>query len=185
MRVHAFQHGKRQFTGLIEHAEATDGSRATQDVTIATVDSFCERAGIDTIHFLKVDTEGHDLAATIDDIVDYAEEAAAAMATHRVEAPMEQSVALADVLVGATEQVAEALRGLRTGSDLTPHLLEIRRLENEGDQLSREATASLFANGIDPMVVLRWKDVVDALEASVDACERVAHLLEGIALRRR
>ena len=130
-------------------------------------------------------TEGHELAATIDDIVDHAEESAAALATHRVEAPMEQSVALADVLVDATELVAEALRELRTGADFTSHLVEIHRLENEGDRLSREAIASLFANGIDPMLVIRWKDVFESLEASVDACERVAHVLEGISLRRR
>ena len=57
--------------------------------------------------------------------------------------------------------------------------------ENEGDRLSREAMASLFANGIDPMVVIRWKDIFASLEASIDACEHVAHLLEGIALKRR
>src|SRR4051794_8074780 len=129
--------------------------------------------------------EGHELAVTIDDIVDYAEQSAAALATHRVEAPMEQSGALAEVLVEATEQVAEALRGLRNGADLTSHLVEIHRLENEGDRLSREAIASLFANGVDPMLVMRWKDVFESLEASVDACERVAHVLEGISLRRR
>ena len=155
-----------------------EGDRITHDMILRLKARRRRRAPFDA-------TEGHDLAATIDDIVDYAEEAAAAMATHRVEAPMEQSVALADVLVGATEQVAEALRGLRTGSDLTPHLVEIHRLQNEGDRLSREATASLFANGIDPMVIIRWKDVFESLEASVDACERVAHVLEGIALRRR
>ena len=68
---------------------------------------------------------------------------------------------------------------------LAPHLVEIHRLENEGDRLSRDAVASLFANGIDPMVVIRWKDIFESLEASVDACEKVAHVLEGISLRRR
>ena len=63
--------------------------------------------------------------------------------------------------------------------------MEIHRLENEGDRLSRDAVASLFANGIDPMVVIRWKDIFETLEASVDACEKVAHVLEGISLKRR
>ncbi len=98
---------------------------------------------------------------------------------------MEQADRMCDVLVGAGEQVADALRGLRTGSDLGPALVEIHRLENEGDRLSREAMASLFANGIDPMVVIRWKDIFASLEASIDACEHVAHVLEGIALKRR
>jgi uncharacterized protein Yka (UPF0111/DUF47 family) len=120
----------------------------------------------------------------LDDIVDLAEETADTLGTYHVEAPMEQSVAMADVLVGAAEQIAVALRALRTGSELSVPLVEIHRLENEGDRISRDAVASLFAGGIDPMVVIRWKDVFESLEASVDACEKVAHVLEGIALKR-
>src|SRR4051794_5877149 len=128
--------------------------------------------------------DGHLLATTLDDIVDYAEQAADELALYAVEAPMEQATLLADVLVGAGEQVAQALRCLRSGAELAPHLVEIHRLENEGDRLSRDAVASLFANGIDPMVVIRWKDIFETLEQSVDACEKVAHVLEGISLKR-
>ncbi len=129
--------------------------------------------------------DGHQLATALDDIVDHAEEAADQLILYRIEAPMEQALELADVLVGAGEQVAGALRCLRTGVDLAPRLVEIHRLENEGDRVSRDAVASLFEGGIDPMVVIRWKDIFDALEAAVDSCEKVAHILEGIALRRR
>ena len=80
--------------------------------------------------------------------------------------------------------MAGALAALRAGEDLAPRLVEIHRLENEGDRLTRDGVASLFADGIDPMVVIRWKDIFDALEASIDACETVAHLLEGISLKR-
>jgi len=127
--------------------------------------------------------DGHALATALDDIVDFAEQTADALGLYGVEAPMEQSAALAEVLVGAGEQVARALRCLRTGTELAPHLVEIHRLENEGDRLSRDAIASLFADGIDPMVVIRWKDIFEGLEASVDACETVAHVLEGISLK--
>jgi uncharacterized protein Yka (UPF0111/DUF47 family) len=98
---------------------------------------------------------------------------------------MEQAVEFADVLVGAAEQIAQALRCLRTGTELGPHLVEIHRLENEGDRLQRDGVASLFAGGIDPMVVIRWKDIFESLEAAVDACETVAHVLEGITLKQR
>jgi uncharacterized protein len=128
---------------------------------------------------------GHQLATALDDIVDLAEEAADQLVLYRIEAPMEQALELADVLVGACEQVAGALPALRDGFDLVPRLVEIHRLENEGDRISRDAVASLFEGGIDPMVVIRWKDVFDSLEAAIDACEKVAHILEGIALRRR
>jgi len=129
--------------------------------------------------------DGHALATALDDIVDDAEQAADMLVIYGVEAPMEQATAMADVLVGAGEQVARALRALRTGSQLAPHLVEIHRLENEGDRISRDAVGSLFATGIDPMVVIRWKDVFESLEASVDACEKVAHVLEGISLKRK
>ncbi|TMK27479.1 MAG: DUF47 family protein [Actinobacteria bacterium] len=97
----------------------------------------------------------------------------------------EQAVEFTEVLVGAGEQIAQALRSLRTGAELGPHLVEIHRLENEGDRLQRDGVASLFAGGIDPMVVIRWKDIFESLEAAVDACETVAHVLEGITLRQR
>ncbi len=159
----------------------------------------CEQEGDrithDIIHRLKggvrgrrppIDpVEGHQLATALDDIVDFAEQAADQLATYGVEATMEQAVTLCDVLVGSGEQVARALRALRTGAELAPYLVEIHRLENEGDRVSREAVATLFQNGIDPMVVIRWKDVFESLEASVDACETVAHVLEGISLKRR
>src|SRR4051794_7177824 len=129
--------------------------------------------------------DGHVLATALDDIVDFAEQAADEMSLYGVEAAMEQAGLMADVLVGATEQVARALACLHDGRELAPHLVEIHRLENEGDRLSRDALASLFATGIDPMVVIRWKDIFETLEASADACERVAHVLEGIRLERR
>jgi uncharacterized protein Yka (UPF0111/DUF47 family) len=129
--------------------------------------------------------DGHALATALDDIVDFAEQTSDTMAIYHIEAPMEQATALAEVLVGAGEHVARALRCLRSGADMAPHLVEIHRLENEGDRIMRDAVASLFANGIDPMVVIRWKDIFNAIEASVDACETVAHVLEGISLRRR
>ncbi|HWI21498.1 MAG TPA: DUF47 family protein [Baekduia sp.] len=127
--------------------------------------------------------DGHHLASVLDDIVDFAEQAADMLAIYAVEAPMEPATVLGDVLVQAGESVADALRALRTGNDLRPHLIEIHRLENEADRISRDAIASLFANGIDPMVVIRWKDIFEALESSVDSCEKVAHVLEGISIQ--
>ena len=72
---------------------------------------------------------------------------------------MEQALELADVLVKSCEQLAEALEHLRGFKDLEHYWIEIHRLENDGDRLYRDAVASLFANGIDPMVVIRWKDI--------------------------
>ena len=63
---------------------------------------------------------------------------------------------------------------------MAPHLVEIHRLENEGDRLQPRRGRLAVRDGIDPMVVIRWKDIFESLEAAVDACENVAHVLEGI-----
>ena len=155
-----------------------EGDRIAHDIIHRLHESTGKRAPFES-------TNVYHLATALDDIVDYAEETADHLGLYAIEAPMEQAVTLADVLVAATEQVSEALGALRNGNELSVNLVEIHRLENEGDRLSRDAVASLFANGIDPMVVIRWKDIFASLEASVDACEHVAHVLEGISMRRR
>jgi uncharacterized protein len=123
------------------------------------------------------------LATQLDDIVDYIEETADFMGLYRIEAPMEQSLAMADVLVKSCEQLAAALENLRGFKDLEHYWIEIHRLENEGDRLYRDAVASLFANGIDPMFVIRWRDIFLRLERAVDATETAAHTLEGIVIK--
>jgi len=125
----------------------------------------------------------HALAVALDDVVDYTEEAADVLGLYKIEAPMEQAVELTGILRDAGREVASALYKLDTMSDLDQHVLELDRLENEGDRISREALVSLFSGGIDPMVVIRWKDVFERLEQGIDACERVAHLLEGIVVK--
>jgi len=130
-------------------------------------------------------TDVHALAVAVDDVVDFAEEAADQLGRYGVEAPMEQAEQIADVLVAAAAEVTAALHELRNGMDLGRHLVEIHRLENEADQIGRAAVAQLFAHGIDPMMVIRWKDIFQTLEESVDACERVANVLEGITLKQR
>jgi uncharacterized protein Yka (UPF0111/DUF47 family) len=128
--------------------------------------------------------DGYALATALDDIVDHSEQVAAQLDLYRVEAPLEQAVEFAAVLVAADQEVGRALHCLCEDEDPAPHLVEIHRLENEGDRLQRSGVAALFEQGIDPMVVIRWKDIYESLEAAVDACEGVAHILEGIALKR-
>jgi uncharacterized protein len=126
----------------------------------------------------------HALTGALDDVVDHAEEAADRLGLYGVEAPMEPAQDLAGVLVSAADEVAESLRELRDGEDISPHLVEIHRLENDADRIVRAAVASLFATGVDPMIVIRWKDIFETLESAVDACETVANVLEGITLKR-
>jgi uncharacterized protein Yka (UPF0111/DUF47 family) len=123
------------------------------------------------------------LATQVDDIVDFTEETADFLGLYKIEAPMVQAQAMADVLVKACEELAAALAGLRNFKDLERHWIEIHRLENDGDRLYRDAVAALFANSPDPMVVIRWKDIFTVLERAIDAIETAAHILEGIVIK--
>jgi uncharacterized protein len=123
------------------------------------------------------------LASALDDIVDYTEEVADYLGLYKIEAPMDQAIKLAHVLVAAARQVSEAIPRLRGFRDISHYTVEINRLENEGDRITREAVASLFDTGIDPMVVIRWKDLFERLEQAIDAAERVANILEGIVIK--
>ncbi len=123
------------------------------------------------------------LATQMDDIADFTEEAADFLGLYKIEAPMEQATALTKVLVAACEQLAEGLEHLREFKDLDKYWIEIHRLENEGDRISRDAVASLFSNGIDPMVVIRWKDMFAVLEEAIDATETAAQIIEGIVIK--
>ena len=123
------------------------------------------------------------LATQMDDIVDYTEEAADLLGLYQIEAPMAQAQALTEVLVSACEQLANGLEHLREFKGLDKYWIEIHRLENEGDRISRNAVASLFSNGIDPMVVIRWKDMFAVLENAIDATETAAQIIEGIVIK--
>ncbi len=123
------------------------------------------------------------LASALDDIVDYTEEVADYLGLYRIEAPMDQAIKLARILKAASQQIAEAMPRLRGFRDISGYTVEINRLENEGDRITREAVASLFDGGIDPMVVIRWKDLFERLEAAIDAAEHVANILEGIVIK--
>jgi uncharacterized protein len=128
-------------------------------------------------------TDLYALATQLDDIIDDTEEAADFMGLYQIEAPMEQAYELSNILAQSCEQVSGLLSDLREFNQLEPYWVEIHRLENEGDRVWREALASLFSNGIDPMVVIRWKDIFGLLERAIDSTETAAHTIEAIAVK--
>ncbi|MEA2390584.1 MAG: uncharacterized protein QOK31_693 [Solirubrobacteraceae bacterium] len=125
----------------------------------------------------------YELASALDDIVDLTEEVADYLGLYKIEAPMEQAQRLAHILYQATRQLAEAMPRMRNFRDISHYTVEVNRLENDGDRVAREAMASLFDTGIDPMVVIRWKDLFERLESAIDATERTAYILEGIVIK--
>jgi uncharacterized protein len=151
-----------------------DGDRLTHDVINRLNQTFV--TPIDREDILQ-------LASALDDIVDYTEEVADYLGLYKIEAPMAQAQRLAGVLRDATRQIAAAIPLMRDFKDIRENMLEVHRLENEGDRITREAIASLFETGIDPMVVIRWKDIFERLENAIDSTERAAFILEGIVIK--
>jgi uncharacterized protein Yka (UPF0111/DUF47 family) len=123
----------------------------------------------------------HRLASQIDDVVDLSEEVADFLWLYRVEAPTDHAIELTGILRAAGGEVGAALSKVRDPDSIQPHLAEINRLEHEGDRVEREALVTLFEGGIDPMVVIRWKDIYERLEAAIDACDRVAMSLREVS----
>jgi len=124
-----------------------------------------------------------ELASGLDDIVDLTEEVADYLGLYRIEAPMEQAQRLAHILLEACRKINEAVPRMRGFKDVTHYTNEIHRLETDGDRVTREAVASLFDTGIDPMVVIRWKDIFERLEEAVDATEHIANVIANIVVK--
>jgi predicted phosphate transport protein (TIGR00153 family) len=123
------------------------------------------------------------LASALDDIVDFTEEVADFLGLYRIEAPMEQAQEMAKILHEAARQLNGAIPRLRSFGDIRHFTIEVNRLENDGDRVVREALASLFERGIDPMMVIRWKDIFERLEDAIDSTETAANILEGIVIK--
>jgi len=126
-----------------------------------------------------------DLASAMDNIVDFIEEIADFLGLFRIEAPTDQAQRMARVLHEATRQVNGAMPALRRLEDIRTYMVEVNRLENEGDRILREAVATLFDHGIDPMMVIRWKDIYERLEDAIDATEAAMNIMSGIIIKNR
>ena len=170
---------------LVDYPDRADLSR---DIVI------CEQEGdrithdvhqrLNSTFVTPIDREDiYALASALDDIVDFIEETADFLSLYRIEAPMDKATEMARILHQASRAVAGAIPRLRSFKDIRHYTVEINRLENDGDRVVREAIAALFDHGIDPMVVIRWKDIYERLEQAIDACETTANILEGIVIK--
>ena len=125
----------------------------------------------------------HRLASAIDDVLDGIEAVADLLVLHRIESPLPEMRQQAEVLAQAADQTHQAMSRLKSFTGLEPYWVEINRLENEGDRIFRKTVANLFSGDFKAMDVLKWKDLVDQMEAAIDGCEDVANALESIVLK--
>ena len=125
----------------------------------------------------------HRLASGLDDILDGMEAVADLLVLHHIEQILPEMRQQAEVLARAADQTYQAMTQLSGFSGLDKYWVEINRLENEGDRVYRKTVAHLFSGEFKAMDVLKWKDLVDQLEAAIDGCEDVANTLESIVLK--
>ena len=123
------------------------------------------------------------LAFAVDDVADAGENAAELLGLYLVENPTRQALELCTLLVQATEELAELLGDLK-GKGAEQRVIAIKGIEDRGDEVARAARASLFKDDrIDPMIVIRWKDIYESLEEAIDACETAAHRVGNILVK--
>lgn len=126
----------------------------------------------------------HDLASALDDILDVIEAVADRFVLYKITKPTPQAVKLADILYQSAVAVGAGvdLLGL-AHPDIKECNVQVNSLENEADRVSRDAISELFEKETDPMAVIKWKEIYEALEDGTDRCEDVANILERIALK--
>ena len=124
------------------------------------------------------------LAFAVDDVADAAENASELLGLYGVESPTKQSFELCGLLVEAARELAGLLAELRDIRGDSARIVAIKDLEDRGDDVARAARASLFKDDrIDPVIVIRWKDVYEALEEAIDACDTAANRVGNILVK--
>jgi hypothetical protein len=142
---------------------------------------------LNTTFITPMDREDiHALASALDDILDFIYATAQRLHLYGVKSIRNDAVALANVVLRAAEETAaltDEMEDLRNVKNLKSRWIEVNRLENEGDKISRQAIASLFEHEKDPIEVIKWKEVYEHLETAIDKCEDAANIVESVALK--
>ena len=126
----------------------------------------------------------YQLATTLDDVVDHLDEASELLELYGVESPTRQAIEQCRILVGAVEHLSVALAELKGMRGVERELVALKKLEDEGDRVLHDAIADLFRDPrIDPLIVIRWKDIFEALEDALDACETAANVIGNIVVK--
>ena len=156
---------------LAEH----EGDRITHDISQRTSSTFVTPIDAEDIQ---------NLASRVDDVVDHIEEATDLLELYGIESPTRQSIEQARILTAAVGHLSAALGGLKAQRGVQDELIKLKELEDEGDRVVRDAIADLFRDErIDPLTVIRWKDIFEALEDALDACETAANVVGNIVVK--
>ncbi len=127
----------------------------------------------------------HDLASGLDDVVDAAEAIASRLVLFRIQASTPEAVRMTKILAECGRQIEQAVGSLKNMQNLMGFTIEIHRLENEADGISRQVVADLFNGSHEILDIMRWKELYGRLENAADQCEDVANTIEAIVIKSR
>jgi hypothetical protein len=125
----------------------------------------------------------HLLASSLDDVLDFIFTAGDRLLTYKITQPSPSAKVLAAIILRQTEELGKAFAQLNKGTHVLEHCVEVNRLENEADQVSRDAIGRLFDGELDPITLIKLKELLEALEQASDKAEDVADVLETIILK--
>lgn len=125
----------------------------------------------------------HALARSMDDVMDAIDASATVLKVYQVREVRSSARELARIIRDSVDQMQAALAALEKRDGVLPCAIEINRLENEADRAHQGAVQTLFAEEKDPITLIKWKEILDILEAATDRCEDVANVLEGVVLK--
>lgn len=129
--------------------------------------------------------EIHALATGLDDVLDFIDAAADKFALYEIRQTLPEALELQQILEASVADIAQVVEGLRkivSAQDLLALCHSINRHEHDADGVYRRALAGLFKNGTEPLELMKWRDVLDAMETATDRAEDVANIIEGIIL---
>ena len=139
---------------------------------------------LNTTFVTPIDREDiHSLARTLDDVMDAIDAAASLIPLYKIDRIRPGARELAKVISTSADEVRRALEALEKRSGVLERAVEINRLENEADRIHQRAVGQLFDEERDPVVIIKWKEILDLLEDATDRCEDVANLLENVVVK--
>jgi uncharacterized protein len=123
------------------------------------------------------------LARSLDDVMDAIDACATVVRLYRIDNVRPDARALARIIKQSVDQMVNGLKALERRKGVAEPAVEVNRLENEADRLHQAAVRSLFDEERDPIVIMKWKEILDFLEDATDRCEDVANVLEGVVVK--
>jgi len=176
---------------LLKQMMSSDPPDMTKADAIKDVEHNCDgrtRGIIDAVNrtfVTPLDREDiHALAISLDDVMDAIDAAASVTRLYKIDHIRPGARRLADIVCESMDRITEALGKLdKQRAGILEIAARVNQLEREADRVHQDAIVALFDEERDPIRVIKWKEILDFLEAATDRCEDVGNLLEGVVVK--